>query len=215
MEDYLLFLIATIAWLVATMMMYEKRFMILIGYIIVAIFISFFVAYRNLRCEANITGIIAPWVIFISMVYMLESKLLLPVFENTFGNLWLFLSKAEQPIQEDLIKDALKRSIPIQGLTVVSDSILSKVNLRNFTQYLNEWKAIGLNIDPEVFQPILQKKEVISKFVWLLLTGVFVLSIINMNVSNLNMRCGAEKGDIQIWTKEEQTEESRMVNIYD
>ena len=215
MEDYLLFLIVTIAWLVGTMMMYEKRFMILIGYIVAAILISFIVAYRNLRCESNLTGVFAPWVIFISMVYMLESKLLLPVFENTFGNLWLFLSKAEQPIQEDLIKDALKRSIPIQGLTVVSDSILSKVNLRNFTQYLKEWEAIGLNIDAGVFEPILQKKEVISKFVWLLLTGVFVLSIINMNVSNLNMRCGAEKGDIQIWAKEEATEESRMVNIYD
>lgn len=215
MEDYILFLIVTIAWLVATMMMYQKRFLILIGYIIVSILIATFVSYKNLNCEANITGILAPWVIFISMVYMLESNLLLPVFENTFGNLWLYLSKAEQPVQEDMIKDAIKNTIPIQGLTVVSDSILSKVNLRNFETYLNEWKGYRLNIDPKALEPILQKKEVISKFVWLLLTGVFVLSIINMNVSNMNMRCGAEKGDVKLWVKQEEEEESRMVNIFD
>lgn len=215
MEDYLLFLIVTIAWLVGTMMMYQKRFFILIGYIVVSILIASFVAYKNLRCDSNITGILAPWVIFISMVYMLESNLLLPVFENTFGNLWLYLSKAEQPVQEDMIKDAIKNTIPIQGLTIVSDSILSKVNLRNFKTYLEEWKEFKLNIDPKIIEPILQKKEIISKFVWLLLTGVFVLSIINMNVSNLNMRCGAEKGDVKLWVKQEEEEESRMVNIFD
>lgn len=215
MEDYLLFLIATIAWLVATMMMYEKRFLILIGYMVVSILIATFVAYRNLNCEANITGILAPWVIFISMIYMLENNLLLPVFENTFGNLWLYLSKAEQPVQDDMIRNAIKNKIPIQGLTIVSDSILSKVNLRNFKEYLNEWTKLELNVDPKVFEPILQKKEIISKFVWLLLTGAFVLSIINMNVSNMNMRCGADKGDVQLWVKQEEEEQSRMVNIYD
>jgi hypothetical protein len=215
MEDFLFFLIVTIIWLVATMMMYEKRFLILIGYVVVSILIGTIVAYRSLRCEGNLTGIIAPWVIFISMIYMLESKLLLPVFENTFGNLWLYLSKAEEPIQDDIIRNAIKDKIPISGLTVVSDSILSKVNLRNFEEYLNEWKGIGINVEPDVFKPILQKKEIISKFVWLLLTGVFVLSIINMNISNMNMRCGAEKGDVRLWVKQEEEEESRMVNIYD
>jgi hypothetical protein len=215
MEDYTLFIVVTIAWMIGTIMLYEKRFMVLIGYIGASILLASFVGYRNLKCDSNLTGIFAPWIIFLTLTYMLESGYLLTVFENTFGNLWLYLGKAEKPLQESMIKEALKNKIPIQGLSVISDSILSKVNLRNFKTYLSEWGSLGLTLDKDQVEGILRTKEIVSKFVWFLLTGVFVISIINMNVSSMNMRCGVEKGDVQVWTREEEQEESKLMSVFD
>jgi hypothetical protein len=167
----------------------------------------------KLKCGGNPLNVLSPWIMFLAVVYVLEDGKMLAVFENTFGNAWLYFSGAEQELQTSIITEALNKKINIQGIQVVSDSVLSKANIRNINTFMNEWGKLGLTLDATKVERILSIKESISKTIWYVLTGVFVLSVINMNISTMNALCGSS--DTKILLKPDEEEEVKLVNIYD
>lgn len=211
MEDYFLFLVITLIW--SYLNVAYKNAYLLIGYLLLIIGLNMLMSIAKLKCGGNPLNVLSPWIMFLAIVYVLEDGKMLAVFENTFGNAWLYFSNAEQDIQTSVLTEALNKKIDVQGVQVVSNSILSKANLRNIDSFIGEWGKLGLTLDVDKVHRILSIKECISKTIWYVLTGVFVLSVINMNISTMNALCGSS--DTKIRLKPDEDEEAKLVNIYD